>query len=62
MIDESKIRLECGRTPNRGNCVSAEYDGVKVSVSDDREHALPQIKLKEICLEQLKLLKEYEGE
>ena len=53
MIDESKIILECGRTPNRGNWVSAAYEGFKVTLYDDRDKSVPQIKLKEMCLKQL---------
>jgi hypothetical protein len=52
-MDESKIRLECGRTPNRGNWVSATYEGFRITFYDDRDKSIPQIKLKEMCLEQL---------
>ena len=54
-LDESKLKLECGRTPNRGNWVSAEYDGFKVSLYDDRgdQKSNPQHILKEMCLFQL---------
>lgn len=52
-MNESEIKLECGRTPNRGNWVSVEYEEFKITLFDNRDKPIPQIKLKEMCLKQL---------
>lgn len=50
-MTEKEFKINSGRTENRGNMVEVSYNGVSVKISDDRKKPVPQIRLKEICID-----------
>lgn len=61
-MNEEKFRISSGRTENRGNMIEISYNGVSVKISDDRKKPIPQIKLKEMCIDFIEQIADSEPE